>query len=271
MLFLLLLGMVEVVRKINLGRTLDLMHRLYPEEYDFHPQSWFLPQQFSEFCDVARRAHERRLKQVYIIKPDEGSQGEGIYLIQEPKDFISSNNKRYIAQQYITNPLLLEGLKFDFRIYVVLASLDPLEIYICKEGLTRFCTIPYQHPTNKNLGEAYMHLTNYSLNKHSINYLHTESEEDGSKRTMSSVFKQLDRMGFDVQQIWDDIEEVVVKTIIAIAPELKVEYRAELPTYKYVANFGISCFQVSLILVVLCAIIVRCGMVFKSAVWIYPY
>lgn len=48
-------GMVEIVRKINLTRTLDIMANLFPNEYNFHPQSWFLPQQYPEFVDAARR------------------------------------------------------------------------------------------------------------------------------------------------------------------------------------------------------------------------
>jgi hypothetical protein len=35
-----------------------------------------------------------------------------------------------------------------------------------KEGLVRFCTAPYCKPTSKNLACAYMHLTNYAVNKH---------------------------------------------------------------------------------------------------------
>ncbi len=48
-------GMVEIIRKINLTRTLDIMANLFPDEFDFHPQSWFLPQQFPEFADAFRR------------------------------------------------------------------------------------------------------------------------------------------------------------------------------------------------------------------------
>jgi len=51
-----------------------------------------------------------------------------------------------------------------------------LQIYMARDGLARFCTVPYQHPNNRNIHSAYMHLTNYSLNKRSRNYLHTESE-----------------------------------------------------------------------------------------------
>jgi len=50
------------------------------------------------------------------------------------------------------------------------------QIYMARDGIARFCTVPYQHPNNRNIHSAYMHLTNYSLNKRSTNYLHTESE-----------------------------------------------------------------------------------------------
>ena len=40
-----------------------------------------------------------------------------------------------IAQQYIA-PCLLEGLKFDFRIYALVSSIDPLRVYIFREGMT---------------------------------------------------------------------------------------------------------------------------------------
>jgi tubulin polyglutamylase TTLL6/13 len=45
-----------------------------------------------------------------------------------------------VVQKYITNPYLLDNLKFDFRIYVLLAGCSPLRIYLYNEGLTRFAT-----------------------------------------------------------------------------------------------------------------------------------
>jgi hypothetical protein len=92
-----------------------------------------------------------------------------------------------------------------------------------------------------------MHLTNYSLNKRSANYKHTidDKQTDGSKRKLSLVWKQLSQMfGNDkIEQTKNLITEMINKTIIAILPELRVEYEYELPLDK---KQNISCFQVEL-------------------------
>ena len=59
---------------------------------------------------------------------------------------------------------MIDGLKFDLRIYILVRSVDPLKIYFFKEGLARFSTEPYKAPTKKNSSNMYMHLTNYAIN-----------------------------------------------------------------------------------------------------------
>lgn len=151
-----------------------------------------------------------------------------------------------LSSEYIDRPLLINGLKFDLRIYVLILNLYPLEILLYDEGLVRFATIGYKAPSTENLHQAYMHLTNYSLNKRSANYKHTmdSKQTDGSKRKLSLVWTQLSQMfGQDrIERTKTMITEMINKTILAILPELRVEYEFELPLGK---KQNISCFQVT--------------------------
>ncbi|XP_067397862.1 tubulin polyglutamylase TTLL11 isoform X4 [Emydura macquarii macquarii] len=182
-------------------------------------------------------------KPTFIVKPDGGCQGDGIYLIKDPSDIRLAGNlqsRPAVVQEYISKPLLIDKLKFDIRLYVLLKSLEPLEIYIAKDGLSRFCTEPYQEPTLKNLHQVFMHLTNYSLNIHSGNFIHSENVNTGSKRTFSSILYRLSSKGIDIKKLWSDIISLVIKTVIALTPELKVYYQSDIPAGKP----GPTCFQI---------------------------
>lgn len=71
--------------------------------------------------------------------------------------------------------MLYKGLKFDFRVYALIAGCDPLRIYIYNEGLVRFATERYQYPDDSNLDDLCMHLTNYAINKDNPKYVFNES------------------------------------------------------------------------------------------------
>ncbi|XP_071322276.1 tubulin polyglutamylase TTLL11 isoform X2 [Trachinotus anak] len=238
-------GMIEMLRKINMSRAVRTMQELFPEEYNFYPRSWILPEEYQQFSTQIRMVKENdcTVNPTFIVKPDGGSQGDGIYLIRDPSDLklmAGSQAKQAVVQEYIQKPLLIDKLKFDIRLYVLIKSLEPLEIYIAKEGLTRFCTEPYQEPSQKNLSHVFMHLTNYSLNVHSGNFVHSDSQSTGSKRTLSSVLYRLAAKGVDIKKVWSDIIALVIKTVIAVVPELKVYYQADIPPGKP----GPTCFQI---------------------------
>ncbi|NWZ36281.1 TTL11 polyglutamylase, partial [Brachypodius atriceps] len=238
-------GMMETVRKITLSRAMRTMQDLFPLEYNFYPRSWILPEELPLFVAEVRMMKDRNpsWKPTFIVKPDGGCQGDGIYLIKDPSDIRltgSIQSRPAVVQEYICKPLLVDKLKFDIRLYVLLKSLEPLEIYIAKDGLSRFCTEPYQEPTLKNLHQVFMHLTNYSLNIHSGNFIHSASVNTGSKRTFSSILCRLSSRGADVKKLWSDIISLVIKTIIALTPELKVYYQSDIPAGKP----GPTCFQI---------------------------
>ena len=80
-----------------------------------------------------------------------------------------------VISKYVGNPLLINGLKFDVRIYVLVTSLDPWRIYVYNEGLARFASEEY-NPNNIK-SNKFAHLTNYSINKKSENFVQNSNAD----------------------------------------------------------------------------------------------
>ena len=71
-----------------------------------------------------------------------------------------------------------------------------------------------------------MHLTNYAINKKSKNFEKTD-DDNASKRTIASVMNEIEEMfGVERSVIWNDIKDIINKTIITVQPELSHIYRA---------------------------------------------
>ena len=83
-------------------------------------------------------------KFTFIAKPSRGKGGDGIFIVQKftdiPSNTWSFKSNDLLVQRYIKKPLLVDNKKFDLRIYVLIKGFDPIEAYICDEGLARFCT-----------------------------------------------------------------------------------------------------------------------------------
>lgn len=172
---------------------------LNPEAYDFIPPQFQFPEQKEKFI-AYMKAHKGCC---YIAKPQAGAQGDCIILFRDLKELelklACKNNAEYVIQRYIDKPLLVKGFKHDLRIYVAVTGglgddpTNPMHAFVCDEGLARFCTTKYQAPTKDNFRDEFMHLTNYSINKTSENYIWEPADimnpNDGSKRTLTALWK----------------------------------------------------------------------------------
>ncbi|KAG9394637.1 Tubulin--tyrosine ligase [Carpediemonas membranifera] len=231
-------GMYEISRKDNLSKNLNRMRRQYPEEFDFYPPSFTLP---GDSIDFKSYYAKRKTKTVFISKPVAGCQGKGIFLFKSIDDIEVTEPQ--VVQRYINRPHLIGGLKYDLRIYLLVASVSPLRLFIYKKGMARFATQEYVEPTGRNLGETYMHLTNYSLNKKNDQFSYNtdmEHDDEGSKRSLESVWRVLRAEGVDVDEVWDKIKDIFVKTVVAIQPSLAHTHRTCLPNDKA----GNACFEI---------------------------
>lgn len=228
-------GMYQLAKKTNLGRNLMKMHRLHPEEYKFFPKTWILPNEYGEFVKHSKLNEG----QTYIVKPDMLSQGKGIFLTKN-KDEINPRSN-VVIQEYLEDPFLVDNLKFDIRLYVLVTSVDPLRIYLYNDGLVRFATVEYQKPTPENMNNTYIHLTNYAINKNNENFQFNESDnEKGHKRTLKSFWQSLKNSGIETDLIKEEINDILIKTFLSVQPQLAHEYKSCLAD----DIDGSSCFEI---------------------------
>ena len=142
-----------------------------------------------------------------------------------PKDDI------YVVQKYMREPYLIDGLKFDIRLYVLVLSADPLRIFLYRDGLVRFATKTYQpiqsDSEKQQLNNLCVHLTNYAINKDQKDFIAPKSINDDKshKRTVHKVFERLRQENQDPEKLMGEIKEIIVKTILPIQSDLAHNYR----------------------------------------------
>ncbi|XP_041351009.1 tubulin polyglutamylase TTLL5-like [Gigantopelta aegis] len=215
----------ELTRKDRLFKNIQRMQQLKGlKHFDFIPNSFILPGEYQEFCSSFLRE-----KGHWIVKPVASSRGRGVFLINHPDQVPIDEN--VIICRYISNPLLIDGFKFDVRLYVTVTSYDPLVIYLFEEGLTRFATVKFEK-SNRSLRNQCMHLTNYSVNKKNQDYVKNddpEVEDYGNKWSLGAMLRYLRSEGKDTAALMMRIEDVVIKTIISAELQIATACKMFMP------------------------------------------
>jgi len=131
----------------------------------------------------------------WLLKPLKHRSGRGISLINDVEEFklkyeSCRGNEKMVVQEFLSNPFLWNGFKFDYRFYVLVARTNPLMIFVAPYfSYFRIAGMPY----NETNMESYV--TNYSQCKklNSItNCLRYENE----------FFPYLKSVGMN-QDVWD--------------------------------------------------------------------
>lgn len=142
-----------VSTKANLAELAQEARQTHGQaHFDFFPESFLLPVEDPEL----RRLLERY--KVLIQKPASGSKGEGISLVDRPEQVI--NNRFHVLQQYLEPPDLIRGRKYHVRVFIAITRLEPLRVFVHREGYIRLCNVPFQ-PTSSGHLESNIHVTNF--------------------------------------------------------------------------------------------------------------
>ncbi|XP_037947444.1 tubulin polyglutamylase ttll6 isoform X2 [Teleopsis dalmanni] len=222
----------ELTRKDRLYKNIVHLQHLHGfRSFDFVPQSYMLPKELKELAS----AHNKQ-KGPWIVKPAASSRGRGIYIVNAPDQI--DMDEPVIVSRYIVDTLCIDGHKCDIRIYVLVTSFDPLVIYIYEEGLVRLATVKYDR-REAHLWNPCMHLCNYSINKYHMDYIkpNDDTEEDiGHKWTLSALLRHLRVQGHNVPQLMANIEDLIIKSILACSQTVIAACRMFVPS-------GNNCFE----------------------------
>ncbi|KFW63898.1 Tubulin polyglutamylase TTLL5 [Pygoscelis adeliae] len=201
----------ELTRKDRLYKNVSRMQLAHGfKAFHILPQTFILPTEYQDFCNTYSKD-----RGPWIVKPVASSRGRGVYLINNPNQIVLEDN--ILVSRYISNPLLIDDFKFDVRLYVLVTSYDPLVIYLYEEGLARFATVRYDQ-ASKNIKNQFMHLTNYSVNKKSGDYVSCddpEVEDYGNKWSMSAMLRYLKQEGRDTAALMASVEDLIIKTVVS--------------------------------------------------------
>ena len=76
-----------ISRKNNLAVTLCKLKDIFPRDYDYFPRTFLYPNDLSKIRYYFVESRKKGLLKTFIVKPQAGCQGRGIYLTQNPADF----------------------------------------------------------------------------------------------------------------------------------------------------------------------------------------
>lgn len=196
--------------------TLAIQLREHPH---LAPQTFSLPDQADEVLRVA--CTELSAEDVLILKPATLSRGQGIRvfaaksLIQELSNLTYRPQQKCVLQKYIQRPLLYEGCKFDLRLYLLLVSVDPLEIYLYKDGWMRMATHPY---SLQDLGDQFCHLTNVSVQKKAL------GGPGQSFMPLDCAWKVMQDAGLCVASVQQSIDGLLMESFELLARATREKY-----------------------------------------------
>jgi len=204
----------QLSRKDNLYNNYYNMKMKFPDEYKYMPETYVLPRDHDIFVNEKLKDFDVNDKtKLWLLKPCASSRGRGIRLLTDKENI----PKKIIATHYIYNPHLINGRKYDMRLYLLVTGYTPLKIYLFDDGLARFCSEEYDLNPEK-MSDRYIHLTNYSINKTSANFAQNDSvtDEFGEKWTLHTLKKYFEKNKLDFEPVWLKIKDIIVKVILSV-------------------------------------------------------
>ncbi|MDX5435384.1 MAG: hypothetical protein LPK20_17655 [Halomonas sp.] len=168
---------------------------------DFFPRAYVMPHDYHALQQAARDNPTQR----WILKPTNASKGKGVRVLRDAGEAPLAPD--WLVQEYLDHPHTIRGHKYVLRLYVLIASLAPLRVYLYRQGCAKLASEPWDPDDADN---PYSQLTNPD-----INALNTRAEVPVEFIDLDRYRAWLREQGHDDAALFARIEELVSLTAIA--------------------------------------------------------
>lgn len=187
-------GIFHVTNKMYLGIETESKYLLPTFEF---------PVMLSKFNDFVVKNPEAK-----FVEKNYNNRGVRLINLNE----INYEESEKIYQVFLDNPFLIDGHAFDFGVYVLITSVNPLRIYrYAHENFIRFCPEEY-HPFDRNERGKYV------IDHEHISVFEMPSFEDlyfNYGNSFKLIFEHIIKeRGFDVRNFWKNVDDAITSIIL---------------------------------------------------------
>ena len=173
----------------------------------FFPRSWVMPRDYHALQEAALANPERR----WILKPTNASKGKGVRVLRDAGEAPLAQD--WMVQEYLANPHTIRGHKYVLRLYVLISSLEPLRVYLYRQGFAKLASEPWDPEDADN---PYSQLTNPD-----INALNDRAEVPVEFIDLERYRAWLRDQGHDDDRLFARIHDLVALTAISAVDAMR--------------------------------------------------
>jgi hypothetical protein len=172
-------GEWAMVNKGELAARLRAFDRSRPRRFPalrtFFPETYRLHVKIERDAFLAQLPAEDTEENLWVLKPTDLADGEGVRVLWRFEELRRAAQAlergdaepfapfaHHVIQRYLKDVLLLEGRKSEIRLYWLIAGVDPLLVFLYREGTVRMSTLPFKLADYDN---PLIHVTNVQRQK----------------------------------------------------------------------------------------------------------
>ena len=183
------------------------------ERLNFFPRAYEMPHDYPALVEDAATQPEKR----WILKPTNASKGQGVQVLRDPTTAPLAPN--WLVQEYVANPHTIRGHKYVLRLYMLIASIDPLRVYLYDQGFAKLASAPW---SPDDIDNPFSQLTNPD-----INALNLDAEVPVEFIDLDRYRHWLREQGHDDQALFSQLQDLATLTALSGVEAMRARSRED--------------------------------------------